>query len=81
MSLEDKIKEIIADCLAVDEQDIRAETRLSDCGADSLDLLDLAYRLERKFDIPITLDEDITFQELLDLIHREKLNEGFSSEI
>jgi acyl carrier protein len=44
---EETVREIIAELLAVDEEQITARTRLDeDLGADSLDLAELAMRIE-----------------------------------
>ncbi len=55
----DKIKEIIARELMVDEEDITLETDIiNDLGADSLTVVDLAMALEDEFDIEMP-DEDL----------------------
>lgn len=55
----DKIKEIIARELMVEESDISAETDIiNDLGADSLTVVDLAMALEDEFDIELP-DEDL----------------------
>ncbi|MFA7636712.1 MAG: acyl carrier protein [Monoglobales bacterium] len=55
----DKIKEIIARELMVDESDITLETDIiNDLGADSLSVVDLAMALEDEFDIEMP-DEEI----------------------
>lgn len=42
----------MADCLAVDEDDVAAESRLiHDLGADSLDFIDLIFTLQKKFGV------------------------------
>ena len=55
----DKVKEIVADELSVDdpEQVTREATFVDDLGADSLDVVELVMRLEEEFDITIP-DED-----------------------
>ncbi|MDD2573235.1 MAG: acyl carrier protein [Bacillota bacterium] len=54
----DKVREIIADQLGVDEEDIVSDARfLEDLGADSLDLVELIMALEEEFDLEIP-DED-----------------------
>ena len=55
----DRIKEIIARELMVEESDISAETDIiNDLGADSLTVVDLAMALEDEFDIELP-DEDL----------------------
>lgn len=49
-----KVREIIADVLVIDEEEISKESRLiSDLGAESIDFLDLVFQLEKEFDIKI----------------------------
>ena len=54
----DKIKEIVARELMVDEGDITLETDiLNDLGADSLSVVDLAMALEDEFEIEMPDEE------------------------
>jgi len=54
----EKVREIIADQLGVDEEEISSDARfIEDLGADSLDLVELIMALEEEFDLEI-LDED-----------------------
>ena len=49
-----KVREIIADVLVIDEEEISKTSRLiSDLGAESLDFLDLVFQLEKEFGIKI----------------------------
>ena len=58
MSLEDKIKRVIAEKLGVEiEEVIPDATFVDDLGADSLDLVELIMSMEEEFDIEIS-DED-----------------------
>jgi len=58
MTLFNKIREIVSKQLYVDESGIKPESKLiDDLGADSLDLAELFFILEEKFDIEIS-DED-----------------------
>ncbi len=58
MSLEDKIKKIIAEKLGVDLDEIIPKASfVDDLGADSLDLVELIMSMEEEFDIEIS-DED-----------------------
>ena len=53
-----KIKEIIADKLGADIEDVQDETNLSDdLGMDSLDAVELIMEFEKEFDISISDDE------------------------
>jgi acyl carrier protein len=54
----EKVREIIADQLGIDEEDIVSDAKfLEDLGADSLDLVELIMALEEEFDLEIP-DED-----------------------
>lgn len=55
----DKVKEILAEQLEIDADEITLATNvIDDLGADSLDVVDLVMSLEDEFDIEIP-DEDI----------------------
>lgn len=58
MSVEDKVKNIIAEKLSVDISEVVPEASfVDDLGADSLDLVELIMSMEEEFDIDIS-DED-----------------------
>jgi len=72
MSVEDKVKKIIAEKLGVDLSEVVPEASfVDDLGADSLDLVELIMSMEEEFDIDIS-DEDaeklVTFQDVIDYI-------------
>ena len=72
MTLEDKIKKIIADTLSKNESEIKVEASLTDdLGADSLEIVELAMAMEEEFNIEIP-DEDIekiaTVKDIVDYI-------------
>ena len=49
-----KIREIIADVLVIDEDEVSLNSRLiADLGAESIDFLDLVFQLEKEFSIKI----------------------------
>ncbi|OGV48813.1 MAG: acyl carrier protein [Legionellales bacterium RIFCSPHIGHO2_12_FULL_42_9] len=49
-----KVREIIADVLVIDEEEISKNNRLiADLGAESIDFLDLVFQLEKEFGIKI----------------------------
>jgi acyl carrier protein len=49
-----KVREIIADVLVIDEEEISLSSRLiADLGAESIDFLDLVFQLEKEFSIKI----------------------------
>ncbi len=58
MSIEDKVKKIIAEKLSVDMAEVVPEASfVDDLGADSLDLVELIMSMEEEFDVEIS-DED-----------------------
>ena len=58
MSIEDKVKKIIAEKLSVDLDEVVPEASfVDDLGADSLDLVELIMSMEEEFDVEIS-DED-----------------------
>ena len=58
MSVEDKVKKIIAEKLGVDlDEVVPSASFVDDLGADSLDLVELIMSMEEEFDIDIP-DED-----------------------
>lgn len=57
MSVYEKIKDIVAEQLGVEEEDINEDTSFDDLNADSLDIVELIMALEEEFDLEIP-DED-----------------------
>jgi acyl carrier protein len=58
MSIEDKVKKIIAEKLSVDLEEVVPEASfVDDLGADSLDLVELIMSMEEEFDIEIPDEE------------------------
>ncbi len=57
-SVEDQVREAVAEALARPVEQIALESNLmTDLGAESLDFLDIVFRLERAFQIQITRGE------------------------
>ena len=53
-----KIQTALVDALGVDEEDVKPEaTLVGDLGAESIDFLDIVFRLEKAFDIKIPRGE------------------------
>src|SRR5919202_5628586 len=53
-----RVSETLVEALNVDEEDIKPEARLqADLGAESIDFLDIVFRLEREFGIKIPRNE------------------------
>ena len=75
MSVDDKIKKIIAEKLSVDLSEVVPEASfVDDLGADSLDLVELIMTMEEEFDIDIS-DEDAekleTVKDAIDFINAQ----------
>ena len=65
----EKMKEIIAEQLGVDEDEILPETSFKeDLGADSLDLFELTMALEEEYDVEITAEELESIETVNDVI-------------
>jgi len=75
MTVEEKVRKVIADTLGIKEEKITPESSIiDDLGADSLDTVELVMDLERKFRIEIS-DEDAeklrTVQDIIDYIGKQ----------
>lgn len=72
----DKLKDILADVLGVDKDDVKPESKFVDeLGADSLDLVELIMAFEDKFEIEISDEEAekmVTVKDVLDYINEKK---------
>ena len=52
------LRQMVADCLARELEEVRAESRLiSDLGADSLDIVDLIFTMEKRFGVRLREDD------------------------
>ena len=76
MSVEEKVKKIIAEKLSVDLEEVVPEASfVDDLGADSLDLVELIMSMEEEFDTDIS-DEDAeqitTVQDAIDYINKQQ---------
>ncbi len=50
----EKIREVLVDALGVDDDEVTPEARLTtDLGAESIDFLDISFKLEQEFDFKI----------------------------
>ncbi len=71
------VRDNIADSLAVAKGDIALESRLvDDLGADSLDLVDIIFTLERKFGVNVR-ETEFNFLTRLDFSSAEVMRDGF----
>jgi acyl carrier protein len=80
MSVEQKVKQIIADQLGVDIEKITPEAKfVDDLGADSLDVVELIMAFEEEFGIEIP-DEDAekiaTVKDVIDYINSKQSKQG-----
>ena len=68
----DKIKEVIADTVSIDEAEITLDADLKeDLGIDSLDAVEISIALEEAFDISIPQEElarFVTVQDIVDFV-------------
>ena len=75
MSVEDKMKKIIAEKLSVGMEEIVPEASfVDDLGADSLDLVELIMSMEEEFDTDISDDDAekiITVKDAIDYINAQ----------
>ena len=55
----DAIKELIADRVECDPEDVTMESTFKDLGIDSLDTVELLMDLEDKIDMEIELDQEV----------------------
>jgi acyl carrier protein len=74
MSVQDKVKKIIAEKLSVDLEEVVPEASfVDDLGADSLDLVELIMSMEEEFEVDIS-DEDaekiVTVKDAIDYIDK-----------
>jgi len=66
----DKVKEIIAEELGIEEEEINIDSDLSeDLGADSLDAIELIMAIEEEFDIEIADSEATKIKSVSDIVN------------
>jgi len=54
----EKVQEVLVEALGVDDEEVTPEAKISaDLGAESIDYLDITFRLEKAFDIKIPRGE------------------------
>ena len=70
MSVEDKVRKIIAEKLSVGLEDVVSQASLvDDLGADSLMIVELIMSMEEKFEMEISDDEAKTLKTVQDIIN------------
>ena len=80
-----KVQEVLVDALGVDDDEVTAEaTLMGDLGAESIDFLDIVFRLEKVFAIKIPREELFPAEDLMnnsEFIHNGKLTEKGLAEL
>jgi len=80
-----QVQEVLVDALGVDDDEVTAEaTLMGDLGAESIDFLDIVFRLEKMFGIKIPREELFPAESLMndsELIHNGKLTEKGLAEL
>ncbi|MBX3470488.1 MAG: hypothetical protein KF878_26780 [Planctomycetes bacterium] len=71
------VREVVADSLAHDADAVRLDSRLvADLGADSLDLIDMIFALERRLGVKMRQDE-LDFLSKVDVSDPAAMRDGF----
>jgi len=80
-----QVQEVLIDALGVDDDEVTAEaTLMGDLGAESIDFLDIVFRLEKAFGIKIPREELFPAENLMtdsELVHNGKLTEKGLAEL
>jgi len=80
-----KVQEVLVDALGVDDDEVTAEAALMrDLGAESIDFLDIVFRLEKVFGIKIPREELFPAESLMnnpELVHNGKFTETGLTEL
>lgn len=80
-----EVREVLVDALGVDEEEITADaTLMGDLGAESIDFLDIVFRLEKAFGIKIPREELFPAESLLNnpkFVNNGKLTEAGLTEL
>jgi acyl carrier protein len=83
--IEKQVQEVLVEALGVDEDEVTNEaTLMGDLGAESIDFLDIVFRLEKAFGIKIPREELFPAEDLMnssELIHNGKLTEKGLAEL
>ena len=83
--IEQQVREVLVEALGVDDDEVTIEAALmGDLGAESIDFLDIVFRLEKAFEIKIPREELFPAEDLMnnsELIHNGKLTEKGLAEL
>ena len=81
----EQVQEVLIDALGVDDDEVTIEaTLMGDLGAESIDFLDIVFRLEKTFGIKIPREELFPAESLMnnsDFVHNGKLTEKGLAEL
>ena len=80
-----KVQEVLVEALGVDDDEVTSEaTLMGDLGAESIDFLDIVFRLEKAFELKVPREELFPAEGLLndpDLVSNGKLTEKGLAEL
>lgn len=80
-----EVQEVLVDALGVDDDEIKAEaTLMGDLGAESIDFLDIVFRLEKAFEMKIPREELFPAESLMnnpDFVNNGKLTKTGLTEL
>lgn len=80
-----EIQEVLVDALGVDDDEVTAEaTLMGDLGAESIDFLDIVFRLEKAFGIKIPREELFPIESMMtnpDFVNNGKMTEAGLTEM
>jgi acyl carrier protein len=80
-----EVQEVLVDALGVDDDEVKTEaTLMGDLGAESIDFLDIVFRLEKTFGIKIPREELFPAESLMnnpDFVKNGKLTETGLTEL
>ncbi len=80
-----QVQEVLVDALGVDDDEVTAQaTLMGDLGAESIDFLDIVFRLEKAFGIKIPREELFPAENLMndsEFVHNGKLTEKGLAEL
>jgi acyl carrier protein len=81
----EKVKDVLVDALSVDDEEVKPEaTLMRDLGAESIDFLDIVFRLEKAFEIKVPREELFPAENILnssELVSDGKLTEKGLAEL
>ena len=76
----EQVQEVLVDALGVDDDEVTAEaTLMGDLGAESIDFLDIVFRLEKAFEIKIAREDLFPIESMMsnpDFVSNGKMTEA-----